>query len=196
MNRITRTLVLSAVLILLTSCSGIMNFTPERAVLQDLMATPRIWNVDPDTVQILQTLETEERTLVMISFMSKRDGRIEDCTAVFETSKKFGFWRAFGSGGGCISGPRQDGQVIEAGSGSHMSNERAFSYAYGRVLSQEVAYIDVTWEDDTVIRGEPVNNSYLVYQEGQGRIKKIEAFDILGASLFTTEYSAPLEGKL
>lgn len=176
-------------LVFLTACSGMLNFSPERAAVHNLLSDQWMGRItDPNSIQVLQKAEVEDISYVFLSYQATNDlGQVLECTYLYETYRRFGVWAAGSGGGGC--GPLLENQdVIGLGSGSHSRDGKVVSQVYGLVYSPTVARIEVTWDDGHVQEVEPVNDSYLAIRLTAAHLKRVEAFDTQDLTLYLMEH--------
>jgi hypothetical protein len=183
-------------LLLLPSCSPLLNFTPERAAVQEALnfSEPNL-PVDPDSVQVLQTQEQGEMTIVLVAFQRGRGtGMPDECLAIYEVRRSALGWMTGSGGTGCgpIGG---DGRALEVSSGAHRSNESASSHATGLVRDPLIASVEVTWEDGEVQQVPVVNNSYLAWREGVSDPVQILGLDAGGQVIYTSDAPVLAPGK-
>jgi hypothetical protein len=179
--------------ILLNGCS--MSFSPEQAIVQELLTENHMGKTVPESIQILQKRDFDERVLVMVAFQKiQDDGRVDDCIYVFEPARRIGSWRAGGGSGGCRSGPAAK-PAVELGAGTSSSDRGAYSYAYGTVNLPEVTTIEVTWDDGEVQKELVINGSFFIYRNAAADIQQLQAFNTDNQVVYLHEDSGPAPGK-
>lgn len=182
--------------LLLSGCSEFLNFSPERAVMQSLMADNRAWgSIVPESVQILQKVEFGDGEWVLVSFQTVQDGiGGSECVSVYETIKLAGGWRTGSGGGGCTSGPGEE-QPMFIGMGKSLSENSAESYAYGVVYEREIEAVAVLWDDGDEQRVPVINGSYLILREGDHMHQQVLAFTAGDELYYTYDAPDPAPGK-
>lgn len=176
------------IMLLIAGCDTMLNFTPERAAVQEALrfGDPNL-PVDPDSVQVLQTLAQGEMTIVLVAFQRGRGMAFPDeCLAIHEVRRTALGW-ATGSGGtGCgpIGG---NGESLGLGSGAHRSNESTSSHTFGLVRDPLIATVEVAWDDGQVQRVPVVNGSYLAWRDGLSSPSQVTGLDASAQVIYTSE---------
>jgi hypothetical protein len=176
------------IVLLLSACGSMLNFTPERAAVQEVLrfGEPNL-PVDPDSVQVLQTQAQGEMTLVLVAFQRGRGAAFPDeCLAIHEVRRTALGWMTGSGGTGCgpIGGT---GGSLDVGSGAHRSNESASSHTFGLVRDPLIATVEVTWDDGQVQQVPVVNSSYLVWREGVSSPAFVTGLNANDQEIFTHE---------
>jgi len=183
-------------LLLLSACSQMLNFTPERAAIQEVLRSSEAnLPVDPDSVQVLQTLAQGENTLVLVAFQRERATALPDeCLFMYEMHRSVLGWVAGSGGGGCgpIGG---GGQPLDVGSGAHRSDELASSHVTGLVRDPLIASVEVTWDDGEVQQVPVVNGSYLAWREGVSSPVQVSGLDAQDQVIYTSDSPILAPGK-
>jgi hypothetical protein len=183
--------------LLLAACGPLLNFTLERAAVQEALnfSEPNL-PVDPDSIQVLQTQEQGEITLVVVSLQRGRETAMPDkCLAMYEVRRTALGWMTVSGGTGCgpIGGNRSALDVSSGG--AHQSNESASSHVTGLVREPLITFVEVTWADGEVQQVPVVNGSYLAWREGVSNPVKILGLDAEDQVIYTWETSVPAPGK-
>ena len=183
--------------LLLSSCSTLLGFTPERAVIREIMQTsdPN-FTILPDSVQVLQSVDWNEDVLVIAVYQrSGRNNQIENCLDVYIVEMTRTGWMAGSGGSGCMTAGAMDQPVDAAGGSLSLENEPAISYTYGLVHDPKIAAIEVTWSDEQVQVVEVVNGSYIAIRSDFVFHQKVRGLDAEGASQFASPAIEVAPGK-
>jgi hypothetical protein len=182
--------------VLLSACGPLLNFTPERAAVQEALnfGEPNL-PVDPDSVQVLQTQEQGELTLVVVTFQRGREtARPDECLGMYEVRRRTLGWMTNSGGAGC--GPVGGlGEALEFASGSHRSTESASSHVMGLVRNPEIVNVEVNWADGVIQQAPVVNGSYLAWREGVSSPVEVKGLDVEGQVIYTFEAPGAAPGK-
>lgn len=186
--------------LVLSGCATMLNFTPERAVVQEILSPG--WGgvqVDPDSVQVLQTQMLGETALVLVQFEGLRTetGQQDTCLHLFAATKSKQGWLSRGGGGGCS--PAGGTQPAEAGlsvsMGQHTGGDLNYSEVDGLVFAPDIESVKVTWADGETQDVEVVNGSYLALRPGGHQLKRLEGLDSTGEVVYTYEEPGLPPGK-
>jgi hypothetical protein len=168
-----------AALLLLSGCSG-MTFSPEQAVVQEVIQgrTGGSLKANPETIRVLQKLEADDRTFILVSFEGVGErGQTDACTYAYEAVRRAGSWSTGGGGGGCGPADLEDSAPIDMGSGTRSGPGYAYSYAYGLVRTPEITRVEVVWEDGQTQSEPVINGSYLAFRMGNAHVQNLVAYD-------------------
>ena len=198
-TQVSRILKIIALMVFLTAagCSGLLNFSPERAAVQEILSGNSFgMQAQPDTVQVLQSKALEGTKFVQVAFQAVDDqGRQQECLFVYETRKTPVGFVAGSGGGGCGIGKPPGGEPISVGVGSSGGAGVVYTEADGFVYQPEIASLEVTWEDGETQMIEVVNGAYLALRSGRQELAQIKALDADGEVVYTYESPAPAPGK-
>jgi hypothetical protein len=178
-----RALLAAALLaLLLASCSA-MAFSPEQAAVEGVQhGSGPDFTINENSIQVLQTQQAGESTLVVVYFTGSRMGRAEECLYLQETFRnRLGGWSMSSGGGGCSSGPQGEGAISIGGSISSRAGDgtgnHGISGVYGMVYDPQVTSVQVTWADGEVQSSPVVAGSYVVSRPVQMEYTLVEALD-------------------
>jgi hypothetical protein len=191
-NRSLAAMILTT-LVVLTGCG----FSPEQAALRALMEGSPTTQINPATIQALQSQSWGETVNVLVAFQAiEENGQVFQCLFLYEAhkSRQLG-WGVSHSGGGC--GPLGgSGEPIGIGGGQHSGTGRpAISHATGLVFQPDIASIEIVWDDGERQRVEVVNNSYLALRTGRHEYAQIQALNGKDEVIYTYENPPPAPGK-
>jgi hypothetical protein len=178
---------LTVVLVFLTACSPLVNFTPERAAGQAALEEnlPEFL-VDAGSIHILHSQAWGQSRLVLVSFLGlRRKNQVNTCLFIYEVVKGSLGWVA-GNGGGCTP-PENNKDPLDVFGGSHGQDSRFTSYTYGWINQGEITAAEVTWEDGETQQVSAVNRTYLAIRDGNHRYNTVKGLDTTGQILFTAE---------
>jgi hypothetical protein len=186
--------ILSAVLVI-----GGCSFTPERAVLKEVMRLGEGWAqtpVDSSTVQVLQAVAMEGRTMTVVELTRvERDGQRSDCLFVYEAVRTRLGWKTGGGGGGCGPGARL-GLPMWIGSGQNSgASADAWSCVYGLVYVDGMDHAEVVWTDGLIQDVEVVHGSLLAVREGTHQYEQVRGLDAEGHVVCVHERPGVSPGK-
>lgn len=177
--------VLALAALLLAACTSVAQaFTPEQAVAQAVLHSPRpAVVVDVASVKALHRLSLAGKTYVVISNNQQAEGRLETCLWLFEARKSpLGGWVSSTGGGGCSSAPASI-QPLEVFGGSHSGqgdSNPGVSYTYGRVNQADIVNVRVTWNDQQVGEAPVMNASYATIRVGASQAILVEGLNAQG----------------
>jgi hypothetical protein len=183
-----------AVLVLSGCFIGGTAFSPEAAAQRAVLENPNPdMHVDPNTVQVLQRFNLDDKTLVMLSF-SGNDIRLgaTSCLYMYEVLQMpWGGWSTGSGGGGCTSGdgnqqeqPLSIGASISSGSKPH---DFGLSAVYGQVFVPEIRVVEVTWKDSMMQQVEVINASYLAARAGQVEMERVDGLNADNEIVYSSE---------
>jgi hypothetical protein len=193
---VKKVILFSILVVLLAGCGPLLNFTPQRAAVQEALnfGEPDL-PVDPDSIQVLQSQEQGEMTLVLVAFQRGRGPTMPDeCLAIYEVRKSALGWQVNSGGTGCgpIGG---DGRAIDVTSGSQRSNESASSQTVGLVRDPSIVTVEVTWQDGEIQSVPVINGSYLAWREGVSSHTVVLGLDAGGEVIYASDTGAAAPGK-
>ncbi|HUT17742.1 MAG TPA: hypothetical protein VM366_01180 [Anaerolineae bacterium] len=188
--------ILSAVLVLVIAGCGL---TLEQAVLEEAMRLGEGWTqtpVDSSTVQVLQAVAMEGRTIAVVGLARvEKDVQRSECVFVYEAVRTRLRWKTGGGGGGCGPGARL-GLPLWIGSGQNSSvNADAWSRVYGVAYADEIVRAEVGWEDGLVQDVEVVHGSVLAVREGTHRYEQVRGLDAQSHVVYVHEQPGVSPGK-
>lgn len=163
-------------LMLLAACA----FSPERAVVQEVLKNGRGWkdlDIDANTIRVLQTQPRDDGMVIQVVFQAVRDdGQRLECLYEYQTRKSRLEWVIGGGGGGCGPGGGS-GESIGIGSGWNWSERESWSRVSGLVYVEGIVAVKVVWDDGESQRVEVVNGSYLAVRDGVHKYLQVQALD-------------------
>lgn len=192
-------------LLVLTGC-GAMGFSPQQiAVNQAAESAPPDAVVDTASIQVIQTVEMNGKSFVMVSFNQTVKNRKDDCLFVYGFYKSsIGTWSAESGGGGC-SGQVGGGELpppepisnigLNMASGGGSPTDPGVSSIYGLINLDEIVMVRVTWADNTAQEVNVVNNSFLVVRAGQVNMINIEGLKEDGEVVYNHQNPTDAPGK-
>jgi hypothetical protein len=184
-------------LLMTAGCRGLLNFSPERAAVQEILSGNSFgMQAQPDTVQVLQSKVLEGTKFVQVAFQAvDEQGRQQQCLFLYETRKTpVGFVTGSGGGGCGIGKPPGDGP-ISVGVGSSGGAGVVYTEADGFVYQPEIVSLEVIWEDGQTQTIEVVNGAYLALRSGRQELAQIKALNADGDVVYTYESPTPAPGK-
>jgi hypothetical protein len=183
----------SLFLLLASGCYPIAATPEEAATYSALHQNRQNFQVDPNTLQVLQSTEVNQSTLVLIAYQGK-DTRFgsQSCLDVYEIRKGFlGGYRMFSSGSGCTSeGSDQPMEPLTYGSntsGGNQPKDTGYSCVNGQIFQDKIQHVLVTWDDGVQQEATLQNDSFLAARSGNHDLKKIEALDASDQLIYRTE---------
>lgn len=179
-------------LVLLTACAR----SPEQAIIQELTRPQTHMQVNPASIEILQTQSWQRNVFALVVFqVTEENGQISKCLFMYDARRSPLGWAVGGSGGGC--GPAgEDADPIGISSGRHGSTRRlSHSHVKGLVYHEDIEVIEVIWDDGERQRAEIINDSFLAVRGGIHEYTQIQALDEAEEVIFTHENPPPAPGK-
>ena len=196
---VSRMLKIIAILVflLVAGCRGMLNFSPERAVVQEILSGNSFgMQALPDTVQVLQTKELEGTTFVHVAFQAvDEQNRQQNCLFVYETRRFATGFASSGGGGGCSFGAPRENAPISVGQGSSSGAGVDYTEVDGFVYQPEIVSVEVIWEDGETETVEVVNGAYLALRSGIQEVTQIRALNAGGEVVYEYESPAAAPGK-
>jgi len=190
------TAALLCTVLLLSGCGTLLNISPERAAVQEVLNDrARDFQVDPDSIEVLQTAELGENVFVLVLYEGNRlPGQRDSCLYVYETQRFPLGWRIRSGGGSC--GPADDpGEPIQLGSGSSLRDGRgefsSTSHVHGRVNDEAIVAVEITWDDGESQRVEVINSTILLVRSGQHSWTLAEGFNAQDEVVFSQSQPLP-----
>ncbi|HEX6302705.1 MAG TPA: hypothetical protein VFZ76_00835 [Anaerolineales bacterium] len=185
------------VFLLVAGCRGMLNFSPERAVVQEILSGNSFgMRAVPDTVQVLQTKELEGTTFVQVAFQAvDEQNRRQDCLFVYEARSSPTGFASGGGGGGCSFGGPRENAPISVTRGSSSGAGVDYTEVDGFVYQPEIVSVEVTWEDGETQTVDVVNGAYLALRSGIQDVTQIRALDAGGEVVYEYESPAAAPGK-
>jgi hypothetical protein len=190
-------LALLAAPFLLSSCQTLLNFSPDRAAVQEILInSPKSVEVHRETIRVLQLQESELGILVLTTYLATHENdQISECLSLFRTNKGSDGWTASGQGSSCWSAALVDQDPISISMGQQTTNENTSSNVAGLVYDPQIMSIEVIWEDGTTQTVDIVKRSYLAVRSGQYSVQFIHAFDETGEMVYSYHKPTPAPGK-
>lgn len=199
-----KTALLSLLLLssLLTACSA-FSFSPETAALSAVKESYDHQDalLDANSLMVLQSHRADDYAVVLLSYKSTHAGSgINDCMSMYHVEKsRLGGWFAGSGGGSCSSGrTAEDIPPVDVGGnrmGSSGPDDPGFSAVYGAVNQEDIASVQILWNDDQQQEVPVVNASYLAFRDGEFDYQTVKALDSDGQVVY--EYSPQIApGKL
>lgn len=201
--------VLILLTLLLTSC-GPMAFgisAEDSAIKAVLNTDARSTQVDPSSVKLLQSLQLDENTYVLIAFEGNNPSlgnARSKCLGLYQVQKnRLGMWQPSSSGSGCdtqvhvdstivepvegeqlVAGPTPMPISIQGGRSSGGPNDIGTCTQWGQVFDPAIKTVKVIWSDNTTQQVDVINNAYLIARNGQAEMIQVEAIDAQGTTIF------------
>lgn len=186
-------LVVAVAALLLAACTSVTPaFTPEQAVAQVVLHSPRQdVVVDVASVKALQRLDVAGKTFVVVANNQQAGDHLETCLGLYEARRSplIG-WVSGSGGGGCsgqIAGNPEPPQPMEVGGGSQSSgdpSEPDICTTYGKVNQPDIVTVRVTWNDGQVQEVPVVNGSYAAIRVGQFSMTHVDGLNEKGEPVF------------
>jgi hypothetical protein len=182
---------------LLSSCQALLNFSPDRAAVQEIiMNSPQSLEVHRETIRVLQLQESEQGILVLTTYLATHENdQISECLALYRTAKTSDGWTAFGQGSSCWPAALVDEDSISISMGQQTTDESTSSNVAGLVYDPQIKLIEVVWDDGITQAVEVVKSSYLAVRSGQYSVQFISAFDETGEVVYSYQQPTSAPGK-
>lgn len=179
-------------LMLLTACA----FSPEQAIIQEVTRPQTHMQVNPASVEILQTQSWQRNVFALVTFqVAEEYGRISECLFMYDARRSPLGWAVGESGGGCGPVGGEDAP-IGISSGRHGSTRRlSHSHVKGLVYREDIEVVEVIWDDGERQRAEIINDSFLAVRGGFHEYTEIQALNEAGEVIYTHENPPPAPGK-
>ncbi len=180
------------VVMMLTACA----FSPEQAIIQEVTRPQTHMQVNPASIEILQTQSWQRNVFALVTFqVAEENGQISECLFVYDARRSPIGWAVRGSGGGC--GPvGGDDAPIGISSGRHGSTRRlSHSHVKGLVYHEDIEVVEMIWDDGERQRAEVINDSFLAVRGGFHEYTQIQALNKAGEVIYTHENPPPVPGK-
>lgn len=200
-----RSSVLLLFAIVLAGC-GPIAFSPEQiAVREALESLPQNGVTDPDSVEVLQSLEFNGLTFLLVSFRQQVENLQQDCMFVYVVRRSpIGTWAPTSGGGGCsgqIGGGEHEemppiSQVgINTSSGDGGALDPGYTSIRGLVHADEILKVRVIWLDNIVQEVNVINHSFLIARAGQLDMINIEGLNKDGEVVYDHKNPPAAPGK-
>jgi hypothetical protein len=153
---------------------------------------------------VRQTIESETKTFVLLTYQQKQEGREDKCIHMAATIRnRFGLWAVDSSGGGCtgrVGGgsslePEQPLEISSGNSGRNSPTDPGYSYVDGLVHDENIHSVRITWDDGTIQEMDVINGSLLAVQAGVMNYQAIEGLNADGDAIFLTQFGVTAPGK-
>jgi hypothetical protein len=182
---------------LLSSCQALLNFSPDRATVQEIIInSPQSLEVHRETIRVLQLQESEQGILVLTTYLATHENdQISECLALYRTAKTSDGWTAFDQGSSCWPAALVDQDSISISMGQQTTNENTSSNVAGLVYDPQIMSIEVIWDDGTTQAIDIVKRSYLAVRSGQYTVQFIHAFDETGEMVYSYQKPTPAPAK-
>lgn len=193
-SAIRRTITAIVLLAVLSACIPTA-FSPEAGAAQ-AVADSKMDNfqVDPQTIQVAQSLPIDDEYVVLVRFQGNRAGSgREECLGVYRMSKGFmGNWNNFSSGSGCSnSRPPVEEMPFSSGlnwfSTGDQPNNQGYAVANGEVFDDSIVKILLTWNDGNTQSVDVVEQTYMAVRTGKFNLVKFEGLDDTGNVVFSQD---------
>ncbi|MFO7624107.1 MAG: hypothetical protein R6V73_07130 [Anaerolineales bacterium] len=181
----------------LSSCQTLFNFSPDRAAVEELITnSPVSLEIHPETIRVLQLLESEQGIMVLTTYLATNESnQINECLSLYKTAKVSQGWTAYGQGLSCWPAALIDQEPIRVTMGQNSTGESSSSDVSGLVFDPQIMSIEVIWDDGTIQDLEIVKGSYLAVRSGQYSVQFVHAFDEAGELVYSYEETKPAPGK-
>jgi hypothetical protein len=186
--------VLTSLMLLLVACGPALAFTPERAVIQDLLAS-NAGQIIPDSIRVLQVQPWQDGSLVLAAYQIQNANQVQDCVSIIQVIQRGTGWDSAGGGAGCRPAGANDMPIDVGGGGLSGSDRQPFKYYYGFVYDPNVSTVEVTWDDGEVQSVAVVNNSYLLARNGDPEALQARALNAAQEIIFSFDMAEPAPGK-
>lgn len=158
------------------------------------------FRVDPNTVHAIQKVEINDLFLVLVQYSGQQNGGdIELCEMILEVEKKLlEGWEAKSGSGLCHEVNDPDNTVplsIVSSYGTTTLLSGGYSTAFGYLRNEIISKVVVSWDDGLVEPASVSERTYLTERDGGYHVERIEAYDDIGALIFTTTYPNPEESN-
>jgi len=205
LGKLHRSSVLLLFAIALSSCDAIA-FSPEQiAMRQALNSPPQNGIVDAGSVKVLQTLEFNGMTFLLVSFRQQVDNLQQDCLFIYVARRSaIGAWSPTSGGGGCsgqVGGGEPEpppsishiGVNISSGDGGAL--DPGYTSVRGLTHTDEIIKVRVTWLDSTTQEVDVINHSFLAVRAGQLEMTNIEGLNQNGEVVYDHHNPPAAPGK-
>lgn len=181
----------------LSSCQTLFNFSPDRAAVEELITnSPVSLEIHPETIRVLQLLESEQGIMVLTTYLATNESnQINECLSLYKTAKVSQGWSAYAQGSNCWPAALIDQEPIRVTMGQNSTGESSSSDVSGLVFDPQIMSIEVIWDDGTIQDLEIVKGSYLAVRSGQYSVQFVHAFDEAGELVYSYEETKPAPGK-
>ena len=195
-KRFTITGGLLMVVLFLSGCDTLLNFSPDRAAVQAIVTSRSpSQEIHHDTIRVLQTQESSPGIVVLTTYLATQENdQMLECLALFNSEKFSQGWQAFGLGTTCWEVTLEDPNPISIGMLQNASLDTKMSYAIGLVFDPDIKLLDITWDDTFSQRIEVIKNSYLAIRAGQSSVASILAYDTKEDLVYTYQNPSLKEG--
>ncbi|MEJ2266559.1 MAG: hypothetical protein P8X95_24190 [Anaerolineales bacterium] len=186
--------VLIALMLLLAACGPVLAFTPERAVVQDLM-TSNAGQIIPNSIQVLQVQPWLDGRLVLSAYQTQDANRKMDCVSLTQVVQRRTGWVPVSGGAGCQSGSTNTQPIDINGGGVSGGDRQPLKYYYGLVYDPNIATVEVSWDDGEVQSILVENGSYLLVRNGNPEALQVRALNAAQEVIFSFDMAEPAPGK-
>jgi hypothetical protein len=189
-------LILAASLFL-TACREILNFSPDRAAVQEIVLnSPPMIEVHRDTIRILQMQEFNPGFMVLATYLATAEAdQLSECLALYHAEKGVEGWNARSQGSGCWPAELMEEDPIQVLRGHSRSGIQSSSDVSGLVYDPEIKSIELTWDDGEKQVLDVVKGSFLSVRSGLHELQTINALNQSGERVFSQDIPTPAPGK-
>lgn len=182
--------------IFLSGCDTLLNFSPDRAAVQEIIAShPQGQEIHHDTIRILQTQESSPGIVVLATYLATQENdQMLECLALFNSEKFNQVWQSYGLGTTCWEATLEDPNPINMSMLQNASLDTKMSYALGLVFDPEITLIEITWDDTFSQRVEVIKKSYLATRTGHSSVASILAYDAQEDLVYTYQNPSIMDG--
>lgn len=181
-------------MLLLAACGPAFAFTPERAVIQDLM-TSNAGQIIPDSIRVLQVQPWQDGRLVLAAYQIQDVNQVQDCVSITQVIQRGTGWDSTGGGAGCWPAGANDMPVDVGGGGLSGSDRQPLKYYYGLVYDPNISTVEVSWDDGEVQSVPVVNSSYLLARNGNPEALQVRALNAAQEVIFSFDMVEPDASK-
>ena len=190
MNKIQTPGVLISLMLLLAACGPVLAFTPERAVIQDLLAS-NAGQIIPDSIRVLQVQPWQDGHLVLAAYQIQDVNQVQDCASITQVIQRRTGWIPSSGGAGCQTAVPNTQPIDLNGGGLSGTHTQPTYYYYGLVYDQNVSAVEVTWDDGQVQSTAVVNNSYILARNTDSQALQIRALNAAQEVIFSFDMAEP-----
>ena len=181
----------------LSSCQTLFNFSPDRAAVEELITnSPVSLEIHPETIRVLQLLESEQGIMVLTTYLATSESdQMNECLSLYKTAKVSQGWSAYAQGSNCWPAALIDQESIRVSMGQNSTGVSSWSDVSGLVYDPLIKSIEVIWDDGTIQDLDIVKGSYLAVRSGQYSVQFVHALNEAGELVYSYQKTNPAPGK-
>jgi hypothetical protein len=187
-----------AACLFLTACQGLLNFSPDRAAVQEIVLnSPSMIEVHRDTIRVLQVQDFDPGSMVLATYLATAEGgRLSECLALFHAQRAVEGWNARSRGSSCWPAELvEEEEPIQVIRGQSRDGLESSSDVSGLVYNPQVKTIELTWEDGEKQQLAVIKGSFLSVREGMHELQALNALNESGELVFSPDIQTPAPGK-